>query len=71
MAALGPYVPIEAWPEATREAIADAYTIRAASAAERIREQVRAARCSCRLPGPVALEGRCLRCYSLRSEEVR
>jgi hypothetical protein len=51
MPALGPYVPFESWPESTRSAIVAAYADKAAAAAERIRESMRAAPLHVRVPG--------------------
>jgi hypothetical protein len=61
MPALAAYVPFEFWPEPTRSAIAAAYADKAAAAAERIRESVRGAPCTCARPR--AGYGRCGRCF--------
>jgi hypothetical protein len=63
MAALGPYVPFEHWPDSTRESMAVAYSDKAAAAAARIRESMRRARCTCTRPGELADDGRCSRCW--------
>jgi hypothetical protein len=63
MPALGPYVPFESWPESTRSAIVAAYADKAAAAAERIRESMRAAPCTCASPGAPRDHGRCGRCF--------
>lgn len=61
--AAGPYVPYEYWPEPTREAVAAALHAKGEAAAERIREQVRTAKCTCARPGQRAEDGRCSRCW--------
>ena len=63
MPALGPYVPFEHWPATTREGVRIAYAAKAAAAADRIREQVRAAACGCVRPVELADDGRCSRCW--------
>ena len=63
MAALGPYVPFEHWPDSTRASVAVAYADKAAAAAARIRESVRSVPCKCTRPGGLADEGRCSRCW--------
>jgi hypothetical protein len=61
--ALGPYVPFEHWPGATRSAIATAYAAKAEAAADRIREHMRTASCTCARAGEFAGDGRCSRCW--------
>jgi hypothetical protein len=62
MAALGPYVPFEHWPDGARARIASAYTTKAAAAATRIRERMRTRMCACAKRGDLADDGRCSRC---------
>jgi hypothetical protein len=57
------HVPIEFWPEPTSRAMAVAFAVKAEATAERIREQMRRARCSCVLPAELADDGRCSRCW--------
>jgi hypothetical protein len=63
MAALGPYVPFEHWPDATRTSMAVAYADKAVAAAARIRESMLRMPCKCTRPGELAEDGRCSHCW--------
>jgi len=57
------FVPFEAWPDATRRAVAAACAAKAEETAGRIRTDPSWQQCSCELAAPPTEDGRCSRCW--------